>query len=145
MQGIRQNVFIEWFSNDSKKYIRSLSIHRNPPPVERFNDNNRPPLRHPVLDNDSYILIALVILMPIILTLIVCIIICCVYRYNKRQSQRNITNLSIKPTDYNQAPASTIYFNPYHKPFIVEESPPSYDLISKTKNNDNNNNNNTNE
>ncbi|CAF2841188.1 unnamed protein product [Rotaria sp. Silwood2] len=134
IENIRRKPFIELLSNISEIHIRPPFINRSSQSIARFDDHSRSPLRYPVLDHDSHIFIILVVLIPIIFTLILCIIVWCIHRYNKKKSQQNITNLSIKPINDYPINVSSIYFNPYYKPISFEELPPSYDIISKTKN-----------
>ncbi|CAF1473807.1 unnamed protein product [Rotaria sp. Silwood1] len=131
---MQRHGFIKSFSNDSKEHQRPLFNNQDSLSFGQSKDNNRSPLRYPFLDHDSHILIASAVLIPIIFTLILCIIVCCIYRHNKRRSQRDI-NSSIKPINHQpDMGVPPIYFNPNYKPFTLEEPPPSYDLLSKTKN-----------
>lgn len=69
-------------------------------------------------------------LIPVIFTIVLCTVTYCIYRYNKKRSQRAPTNA---PIDSSSPPVATIVYNAHHTPFMFEELPPSYDSVAYTK------------
>ncbi|UJR15644.1 hypothetical protein I4U23_002580 [Adineta vaga] len=98
-----------------------------------LSNKNRHIFRSSPFDNTTHILILLVVFVPVIFTIILCTIAYCIYRYNRKRSERVPTNSPIVPVDQSGAPISTIIYNTNHRPFLFEESPPSYDSIADTK------------